>query len=158
MIFSRTYKYNSTMRPDDIKGRLIGKHVKVHNLDFEVSEKDKVIRIIPHAEQTNEIKTLPITHVELKGNGDKTQVVISSKMRKIDSGGPMIIIVFCSFLLIAALATLFAGSGKQEYTTYTYMFGGIGAGIFLIFWLRMERGYFDYVRKIRDYIKKQSVA
>src|ERR1044071_5871088 len=90
MIFSRTYRYNSSMPAEAIKGRLIGKHVKVHNMDFEVSEKDRMLRIIPHAEQETNIKTLPITHVELKGKGDKTQVVINSKMRKIDSGGPML--------------------------------------------------------------------
>ena len=156
MIFSRTYRYKSSMRPDDIKGRLVGKHVKVHNLDFEVSEKDRVIRVIPHAEQERDIKTLPITHIELNNKGDQTQVVISSKMRKIDSGGPMIIVIFCAFLLIAAVITLTVGS--TEYSTYTYMFGGIGLAIFAIFWMRMERGYFDYVRKIRDYVKTQSGA
>lgn len=155
MIFSRTYRYQSNMRPDDIKGRLVGKHVKVHNMDFEVFENDRVIRIIPHAEQDNEIKTLPITHVEFNGKGDKTQIVINSKMRKIDSGGPLLIVVFCFFLFVAAAVTLISGA---EYMNYTYTFAGIGLAIFLIFWLRMERGYFDYVRKIRDYIKKQSVA
>ncbi len=156
MIFSRTYRYQSSMRPDDIKGRLVGKHVKVHNMDFEVSEKDRVLRIIPHAEEENEIKTLPITHVELTGKGDKTQVVISAKMRKIDSGGPMLILIFCLFLLIGSGATFYFG--KNEYLTYTYTLGTIGVLILLVFWLRMERGYFDYVRKIRDYIKNQSVA
>ena len=156
MIFSRTYRYQSSMRPDDIKGRLVGKHVKVHNMDFEVSEKDRMLRIIPHAEEENEIKTLPITHVELTGKGDKTQVVISAKMRKIDSGGPLLIVIFCLFLLIASGATFYFG--KNEYLTYTYTLGSIGALILLVFWLRMERGYFDYVRKIRDYIKNQSVA
>jgi len=144
------------MRPDDIKGRLLGKHVKVHNMDFEVSENDRVLRIIPHAEQENEIKTLPITHIEFKGKGDKTQVVINSKMRKIDSGGPLLIMIFCAFLLIACVMTYVLG--KTELMTYTYTFGIIGVGIFLVFWLRMERGYFDYVRKIRDYVKNQSVA
>ncbi|MBN9482335.1 MAG: hypothetical protein ACTHKV_08260 [Flavipsychrobacter sp.] len=156
MIFSRTYRYQSSMRPDDIKGRLVGKHVKVHNMDFEVSEKDRMLRIIPHAEEENEIKTLPITHVELTGKGDKTQVVISAKMRKIDSGGPMLILIFCLFLLIGSGATFYFG--KNEYLTYTYTLGTIGVLILLVFWLRMERGYFDYVRKIRDYIKNQSVA
>lgn len=156
MIFSRTYRYQSSMRPDDIKGRLVGKHVKVHNMDFEVSEKDRLLRIIPHAEEENEIKTLPITHVELTGKGDKTQVVISAKMRKIDSGGPMLILIFCLFLLIGSGATFYFG--KNEYLTYTYTLGTIGVLILLVFWLRMERGYFDYVRKIRDYIKNQSVA
>ena len=141
---------------DDIKGRLVGKHVKVHNMDFEVSEKDRVLRIIPHAEQEDNIKTLPITHIEFKGSGDKTQVVINSKMRKIDSGGPMLIVIFCSFMLIAAL--LFLVFGKEEYMSFTYTLGGISLAIFVIFWMRMEAGYFDYVRKIRDYIKTQSAA
>jgi hypothetical protein len=140
---------------DDIKGRLIGKHVKVHNMDFEVSEKDRVLKIIPHAEDDTDLKTLPITHIELKGKGNNTQIVVSSKMRKIDSGGPMMIVIFCSFLLIGALLFLFLG--KAEYMSFTYTMGGIGLAIFAIFWARMERGYFDYVRKIRDYVKK-SVA
>jgi hypothetical protein len=29
-----------------------------------------------------------------------------------------------------------------------------GLLIFIIFWLRMEAGYFDYTRKIRDFIKQ----
>lgn len=155
MIFSRTYRYQSSMPIDDIKGRLIGKHVKVHNMDFEVSEKDRVLKIIPHAEDDMNLKTLPITHIELKGNGSKTQIVINSKMRKIDSGGPTLIIIFCAFLLIGAL--LFFLLGQAEYMSFTYTMGGIGLFIFLVFWMRMERGYFDYVRKIRDYVKK-SVA
>lgn len=156
MIFSRTYRYNSSMPAEAIKGRLIGKHVKVHNMDFEVSEKDRVLRIIPHAEQETNIKTLPITHVELKGKGDKTQVVINSKMRKIDSGGPMLIVIFCTFMLIAAIG--FYIFGQQEYLNFTYTLAGISLAIFVIFWMRMEAGYFDYVRKLRDYIKKESVV
>ena len=156
MIFSRTYRYKSSKNVDDIKRSLVGKHVKVHNLDFEVYENDEVIRIIPHAEQENTIRTLPITHVELKGSGDKTQVVINSKMRKIDSGGPMLIMIFCTFMLVGAV--LFFVFGQSEYMTFTYTMLGISLAIFLVFWMRMEAGYFDYVRKIRDYIKKQSVA
>lgn len=156
MIFSRTYRYNSSMPIDDIKGRLVGKHVKVHNMDFEVSEKDRLLRIIPHAEQETNIKTLPITHIELKGKGDRTQVIINLKMRKIDSGGPTLIVIFCSFMLIAAI--MFFVFGKEEYMSFTYTLAGISVAIFMIFWMRMETGYFDYVRKLRDYIKKESVV
>ncbi len=152
MIFSRTYRYVSSVPEDDIKGRLIGKHVKIHNLDFEVSEKDRMLKIIPHAEQDTNIRTLPITHIEFKGKAGKTQIVVSSKMRKIDSGGPMLIMVFVLFLIIAAVALFLFGDNM----TYTYLLGGIGLGIFLIFWMRMETGYFDYIRKIRSYVKKQT--
>jgi len=141
---------------EDIKGRLVGKHVKVHNLDFEVLEKDRKIKIIPHAESIQAIKTLPITHIDFNGKGSKTQVVISSKMRKIDQGGPMLIVIFCTFLLIGAAVAFFIG--RKEFSMYTYSLLGISLVIFAIFWIRMEAGYFDYVRKIRDYIKKESVS
>jgi hypothetical protein len=156
MIFSRTYRYQSNMQESDIKGRLLGKHVTVHNLDFEVFEKDNMLRIIPHAEQETNIKTLPITHIEFKGKGDKTQVVISSKIRKIDSGGPTLIMIFCSFMVIGAI--LFLVFGQHEYVAYTYTLFGIAALMFGVFWMRMESGYFDYVRKIRDYVRKQSAT
>ncbi len=77
-------------------------------------------------------------------------------MRKIDSGGPMLVMVFCVVMILAALAFMF--TGKPEYELYGYVFSAIGASILVLFWLRMERGYFDYVRKVRDHIKKQSVA
>ncbi len=156
MLFSRTYRYKSSMPIDDIKTKLLGKHVKVHNMDFEVFEKDRMLRIIPHAEQETTIRTLPITHVELKGKGNQTQVVISSKMRKIDSGGPLLIVIFCMFMLIAAV--MFYVIGRDEYLSFTYTLLGISLAIFIVFWVRMEAGYFDYIRKIRDYIKTQSAA
>lgn len=155
MIFTRTYRYVSSASEEDIKERLLGKHMKVHDLDFEVSEKGRMLKIIPHAEQVTDIKTLPITHVEFKDKGDKTHVVLNSKMRKIDSGGPTLIVVFASFMIIAALLLLVYGG--NEYNTYTYTLGVIGVVIFSVFWMRMERGYFDYVRKIRDFVKKQVV-
>lgn len=153
MIFSRTYRYESTSSEKDLKDRLLGKHMTVHNLDFEVSEKGKMLKIIPHAEQETGIMTLPITHIEFKGKGDKTQVVMSTKMRKIDSGGPMLIMFFVSFLVIAS-AILFA---MNEGRNYAVTLGAAGLLIFAVFWTRMETGYFDYVRKIRDFVKKQAV-
>jgi hypothetical protein len=150
MIFKRTYRYQSSVPVEAIKTKLLGKHVNIHNMDFEVYEKDKMLRIIPHAEQERALKTLPITHIEFRDKGGaKTQVVISSKMRKIDSGGPLLVVVFCAFMLIAAIILLMT---SQE-TQITYILLSISLLIFLVFWLRMQTGYFDYVRKIRDYVK-----
>lgn len=156
MFFTRTYKYSSAKSADDIKHGLLGKHVRIHNLDFEIFEKDSLLRIIPHAEQETDVKTLPITHIELSGGGDKTEVVISSKMRKIDSGGPLLILIFCLFMLLGSIAFFFIGS--QESAMYTYTLLGVSLLIFSIFWIRMERGYFDYIRKIRDYVKEESAV
>ena len=115
-----------------------------------------MLKIIPHAEQDTGIKTLPITHVEFKGKGGKTQVVVSTKMRKIDSGGPMLIMAFVCIMVAAALALLVIDK-QGKFNTYIITLGGIGLAIFAVFWTRMERGYFDYVRKIRDFVKKQTV-
>ena len=125
-------------------------------MDFEVYEKEGMIKIIPHAEQEEAIKVLPITHVELSGKGPETQVTVSSKMRRIDKGGPMILIIFCIFMLIAAI--ILSLSVQQQYNGYSIPLAGIGLLIFIIFWLRLESGYFDYVRKIRDYVKTQCAA
>lgn len=156
MIFKRTYRYQSSLPMEEIKNKLIGKHIETHHLDFEISEKNGILRIIPHAETQAGVKTLPITHVNMNGKGGKTGLKISSKMRRIDAGGPYLISLFCGFLIIAA--ALFYLFGSEEHKLYTYILGGVGLILFIIFWVKMETGYFDYVRKIRDYIKKETVA
>jgi hypothetical protein len=157
MLFTRHFRYQTSMPAEDIKKRLVGQHVKVHHLDFEIYEKDHMIKIIPHAEQETNIKTLPITHVEFTGKGDKTQVLISSKMRKIDKGGPLILLTFCFFMLAAALVMLL--SLKEDgFEVFAFPMLGVSLLVFIIFWVRLESGYFDYIRKIRDYVKKTSIA
>lgn len=156
MLFTRHYRYSTPMPEEEIKKRLIGQHVRIHDMDFEIYDKDRMLKIIPHAEQETHIKTLPITHVEFKGKGNKTDIVISSKMRKIDKGGPLILLFFCFFLMAAALVMLF--SIKEEgFEIYAYPMIAVSALVFIIFWVRLESGYFDYIRKIRNYVKERSV-
>ncbi len=156
MIFSRTYRYQSTLPIQEIKNKLIGKHIKTHHLDFEISEKNGVLRIIPHAENTEGVQTLPITHVNMNNKGNTTGLKISSKMRRIDSGGPYLIAIFSSFMIIAAAMFYFLGG--PEHVQYAIALGAIGLFILVAFWLKMEKGYFDYVRKIRDYVKAETAA
>ena len=157
MLFSRHFRYHTNMPVEEIKKRLVGTHVKVHKLDFEIYEKEHMIKIIPHAEQETNMKTLPITHVEFSGKGDKTQVHISSKMRKIDKGGPLILLTFCFFMLAAALVMLIS-LREEGFEIYAFPMLGVSLLVFIIFWVRLESGYFDYIRKIRDYVKKESIA
>ncbi|MBS1629722.1 MAG: hypothetical protein JST27_06645 [Bacteroidetes bacterium] len=157
MLFSRHYRYSTHTPEDEIKKRLIGQHVKIHKMDFEIFDKDRMLKIIPHAEQETNIKTLPITHVEFKGRGDKTDVLITSKMRKIDKGGPLILIFFCCFLMAMALIMLFTVK-EVGYEIYAYPMIAASLLVFGIFWLRLESGYFDYVRKIRKYVKDASLG
>lgn len=148
-MFTRTYKYQSLVNREEFKNHLIGEHVKIHDLDFEVFEKDDALRIIPHAEQIRKIKTLPVTEVKLKEEGNKTRVTITSKMRKFDSGGPQLIVILCGFLLGVAVTFQYL-SGE---TMATYIILAVDALILTLFIVRMQMGYFDYIRKIRAYIK-----
>ena len=157
MLFSRHSRFQTSMPIEDIKQRLVGKHVKVHNLDFEIYEKEHMIKIIPHAEQETGIRTLPITHIEFNGKGQKTEVRISSKMRKIDKGGPMILLTFCLFMMIAALVMLLSIQ-EDGFEVYAFPMLGVSLLVFIIFWVRLESGYFDYIRKIREYVKKQTMG
>jgi len=149
MFFTRTQRYLSQLPKEDFKSRLIGNHLKIHNLDFEVYDRGQKLKIVPHAEEEHDIKTLPITDVVLREEGNATEVVITSKIRKLDLGGPQLIMLFCGFLIVASLILLMVGRERQE----IYALLGICTLIFTIFWVRMEIGYFDYVRKIRDYVK-----
>jgi hypothetical protein len=72
-------------------------------------------------------------------------------MRKLDSGGPILIMFFCLFLILASVI-LKAVDGEPK---MTYSLFGIGSGIFIVFFVRMQMGYFDYIRKIRHYVKSQ---
>jgi hypothetical protein len=152
MFFTRTQKYNLPIPKDDLKKRLIGKHVRIHNLDFEVFENGPYLTIIPHTEQVNAIKTLPVTNVELREEGSRTKVVITSSMRKLDSGGPMLLMIFCAFMFIASFILLYVGGEKM--ITYTML--GIACFIMVLFSIRMQMGYFDYVRKVRAYVKDRA--
>ncbi len=151
MLFTRTYNFSCPKPIDEVKSRLLGKHMSVHNLDFEVFERDGSLLIFPHAENEMNIKTLPITNINIQTKGTNSNVKLKFSMRKIDSGGPMLIVVFCSFLLIAGLLVFLFGADK----VIAYVMFGISLFIFSIFWMRMQSGYFDYVRKIKSHIKNQ---
>lgn len=153
MIFQRTYRYKTPLSEQDIRQRLLGKHIQVHHLDFEILEKEQMLKIIPHAEDTNGIKTLPITHVEMQGMGNSgTKVIVTSKPRKIDVGGPYLILIFCLFCVVGA-SVIYIVNPNESYLTPLSLIA-VGLLVFVIFWLRMEAGYFDYTRKIRDFVKQ----
>ena len=148
MFFTRTSSYQTSLTRDDLKDRLIGKHVRIHNLDFEVLEDEGSLSIIPHAEQEEAIKTLPITTVDLSENGGSRKVVITSKIRKLDLGGPILVLISCGILVTLAVVLYFVAKEPL----LTYVLAGAGLAIFVAFWIRMQMGYFDYVRKVKEYV------
>ena len=151
MFFTKTHNFNSPVPKADLKKRLMGSHVKIHNLDFEILERDGDVLIVPHAEQEESIKTLPITHVDITEQGGKTNVKVTSKMRKVDSGGPQIILIFCFFIFIAAFVLRLVGGDWNV----TFILLGADLLIFSFFLYRLQKGYFDYVRKVRAYVTEK---
>ena len=156
MFFTRTQNFNCPVSKKELLNRLLGKHVRIHNLDFEILEQDDTVMIIPHDEQEESIKTLPITTVEMKEEGGKTNVTLTSKMRPADSGGPNLILIFCFFLFVAAfvLRVVDTNSGWA----ITYILVGADVFIFSMFLFRLRTGYFDYVRKVQAYAKDKGAA
>ena len=153
MLFERSYRLSTNNSVEAIKAALLGKMFTIHNLEFEVYESDNCIKIIPHAEKETDIKTLPITHVDLEGRGDTTNLKVSYKIRKIDQGGPYLLVTFCLFLLVGALIFFL----YHEHT-YSYLMFAICLVVFGVFWTKMQTGYFDYASKIRTYLKEKVVT
>mgnify|MGYP001549294223 CR=1 FL=1 len=152
LFFTRRHTYYFQVPKEELKRRLMGAHVQIHQLDFEVMERDYKLTIIPHAEQEEAIKTLPITSVEFDEKDGKTKVMVTSKMRRLDTGGPMLIMIFCLFMLIAA-AVLFKMDSERTVAATLFC---ISLSIFTVFVIRLETGYFDYVRKVREYIRDKA--
>ena len=149
MFFTRTHRYTTAIGIDDLRNRLLGKHLVIHNLDFEVLDDEGTLSIIPHAEEIEEIKTLPITFIDFTEDGKQTKVAITSKMREFDTGGPMLIVLFCLFMLVFSVILFFTSNEKS----LSYLLLAIGLSVLTIFMIRLQTGYFDYVRKIRTYLK-----
>ncbi len=158
MIFDRKYKVPLQVSEETFKERVLGQHFKIHNIDFEVYdhvEDDGVIKIFPHAEYINRTTTLPITHltIEPNKNDDGKHVEVFFHVRKIDKGLPLFFLILWSAALIIGLV----GLQYENLVKTSYVFIGIGAlGIILTF-LRLNRGYYDYCRKIKSWVESHAM-
>ncbi len=152
MIFNRSFSLSSSKSSEELIKSLTGQHFKVHTFDFEIFKKDDILRIIPHAEDAEGVVTLPIGHILFKSKNNTTQVKIETHPRRIDIGGPYILIVLCAFAFIAGYAL---GHINEDYNGVGNIMMGFGALVGGIFWIRMEMGYFDYVRKIKAFVKSK---
>ena len=152
MIFGTSHSLQSKLSADEIRKKLQGQHFKVHDLDFEVMEREGILKIIPHTELKEEkIYTLPITHLLLDNEGGVTKIKLKSKPRRIDIGGPNIALIFILFITGTGIAIFLADLAKYRMASYILMF--LGTFLLLIFFFRMNQGYYDYIRKIKVWVK-----
>jgi hypothetical protein len=154
MFFIKYFSVESKKSTTQLRNELLGKHLKVHDLDFEVVERDGTIKILPHAENDDHIYTLPITKLKLIDKQGGTTIKGVCKPRRIDIGGPYLLMIFITFAVIASLALLKYGEG--DYNLSAYILLGISAATYLLLFFRMEKGYFDYIRKIKKWTKDQA--
>ncbi|MCD6010639.1 MAG: hypothetical protein K0Q79_501 [Flavipsychrobacter sp.] len=148
-MFTRTRQYQFSIPKELLRYRLVGNHITIHRRDFTVLENEQSISITPTIENESGRTTLPITQVELKDDGNKTEMVITSTMHTIEAGAQMLIMLFCVFFLAASLILLYVGQDIM----ITVSLCSISFLVFIFFLIRLQLGYFDYVRKIRSYVK-----
>lgn len=158
MIFNKTFNFESTLDIKDLKEKLVQSLINVNNQSFFISPKDNMLRIIPDASKRTELTTLPVTHVKFKkrNGSDNTKVTLFSKPRRIDAGGPYLLVVFCVFLFIAAAVIYFVEPNRGNFIPALGLVG-LGLIILMIFWYRMRMGYYKYVRGIKEEVLKISV-
>ena len=151
MIFNKSYQFRTKLSREEIKKRLTGKHIQIHNVDFEVQDREAMLKVIPQTESSDGLGTLPITHVEFESTANDTRIKISAKPRKIDIGGPYLIIIFSFFCIIGGL--LFYWFNQTENFWSSIAMIGFGVLVFSGMWWKMQSGYFDYIRKIKQYVR-----
>ncbi|MEZ5047748.1 MAG: hypothetical protein R2831_12240 [Chitinophagaceae bacterium] len=150
MIFRRYYNLKSKKSAKEVTAKLLGNTFNVHNLSFEITQRDNNIKVIPHAEKSEKIYTLPITRLKVTDNKTGSSIKMMSKPRRIDIGGPYLLLIFIFFAIVAAFVIYFY---KKDYINSAYVLAIVALFTFIILWIRMEMGYFDYIRKIKKHIQ-----
>lgn len=151
MIFNRTLKIKTRMTSDAIREKLLGKKVNIHSLDFEVYDRGNMLKIIPHAENATGLKTLPITHITLADkDAQDVTITVKTKPRRIDIGGPYMIVIFSAFLFLIASGFYIL---QPKNVSIPIALGGLAVLIVSVFAFKMQTGYYDYVRKIQTFVK-----
>lgn len=149
MLFTRQFQFNCSKNAETLYKHFLGKHLTIHQLDFEVYDEGDHLKVIPHTEDSDQIYTLPITKVMISPDNKGASIKLKFSPRHIDIGGPYLLIIFIVFAIISGLLLLWYNTNVQT----AYLIIGLAIGVLSIMWYRMERGYFDYIRKIKNWIK-----
>jgi hypothetical protein len=149
MLFTRQSQINCTANIEKINRFLEGKHITIHQIDFEVYNDGDHFKVIPHTENSDQIFTLPITKVFIHSKDNGSIVKLKFTPRQIDIGGPYLLLLFIGFAMLAGVMLLWYQTNLQT----AFILIGMALATMAIMWYRMERGYFDYIRKIKKWIK-----
>ncbi len=137
--------------------RVMGKRFHVHDLEFEVydapNEKGE-IKIIPHSENVRRTTTLPITLISVFENSEPPYVLAHYHMRSIDIGLPKFLTIFFAGMFLFGIITFFSSQGFKSTGMIFMSIALIG---FLIMLIRLNSGYYDYIRKINHWLEAQAM-
>lgn len=151
MFFNTTTNFSSKLNSEQIKKSLVGKHLQIKELDFEFKESDGIIKVIPHTENDERSRLVPITHVNLNSNGNGSQLAISAKPRRIDLGG---LYLATGAIIMLVLIAIYLRITYPEQSIWVSISVGLAALLaFIIFRVRLQSSYYGYVSDIRKFIK-----
>ncbi len=158
MVFDKTYKIPLEVSPEVFKERILGEHFKVHHLDFEVYdhvEEDGIIKIFPHSESVSRTTTLPITHLTIvkDNSGSGNYIKAYFHIRKIDKGLPL----FFLLLFLGTLIVGIIGLNNEALARTSKIFLIIGAIGTILTFLKLNKGYYDYIRKIKAWVETHAM-
>lgn len=149
MLFTRHFQCSSPKNAETLYKQFLGKHLTIHHLDFEVYDEGDHLKVIPHTENSDQLYTLPITKVILQPDKEGTSVKMKFSPRHIDIGGPYLLLIFIGFAILGGLLLIWFKTNVQT----AFILIGLAFAVFALMWYRMERGYFDYIRKIKKWVK-----
>ena len=153
MLFNSSSKISSKLNPEQVKSALLGKHLSIKGLDFEIKESDGMLKVIPHTENDDTARIVPITHIEPSSNHGWSQLLVSSKPRKIDLGALYLVTGFILVLILIAIYLKFTYPEQTLMAPLIVL--GISLLLFIIFRMRLQSSYYGYIHGIRAFIKKQ---
>lgn len=149
MLFTRHFQCSSPKNAETLYKQFLGKHLTIHQLDFEVFDEGDHLKVIPHTENSDQIFTLPITKLIFQPEKQGTSVKMKFSPRHIDIGGPYLLLIFIGFAILGGLLLIWFKTNVQT----AFILIGLAITVFALMWYRMERGYFDYIRKIKKWVK-----
>jgi hypothetical protein len=151
MIFNSSSTVKSTQSADELRKFFLGQHLSIHELDFEITQLGDVMHVVPNIADSSHMYTLPVTQLNFSSAGNTTDIKITSQPRRIDVGGPYLLMIFIVFAFITAFLLLKLGGGNYNNTAYIMI--GIAGIILITLYYRLYIGYYDYVRKIVNWVK-----
>jgi hypothetical protein len=153
MFFNTTSRFSSKLKPEQVRNALVGKHVKIKELDFEFKESEGIIKVIPHTENDERSRIVPISHVLVNPKGADTELELKTKPRRIDLGGLYLVVGSIILVIMIAIYLRITYPEQSIWVSISVLVAALIA--FLIFRLRLQSSYYGYIGNLRSFIKNQ---